>query len=283
MYRAARERSGSPTLPVVWGSLDDLESVAAAIERIRVGELIPDVVVSRQYAIADVADPRASSAGGPVLAGVPLPFPSDTDANDDDFISIAKGTLWVPESGTYTIQVRSDEGMGLRIIGAPFRSVHGRGALDRDGSMIVSSRTDDADTRGVIELSAGPHAFEFLMWERDRGAYWEITSAVGAHPETATTRWLALGDSTTLPPLGGARRIATLVGTHASSTSPKPTVARSRTSRRCASECCRPSRTTKELCATMSPRSCSTITTACRTLGDPDTGCEAPVRRIAGR
>ena len=31
------------------GSLDDLEAVAAAIERIRVGELIPDVVVSRQY------------------------------------------------------------------------------------------------------------------------------------------------------------------------------------------------------------------------------------------
>ena len=78
--------------------------------------------------------------------------------------------------------------------------------------MIVSGRTDDADTRGVIELSAGPHAFEFLMWERDRGAYWEITSAVGTHPETATTRWLALGDSTTLPPLGGAPRIATLVG-----------------------------------------------------------------------
>ena len=96
------------------GVLEDLPSVVAVIERIRAGELIPDVVVSRQYAIADVADPRAGSAGGPVLAGVPLPFPSDTDANDDDFISIAKGTLWVPDSGTYTIQVRSDEGMGLR-------------------------------------------------------------------------------------------------------------------------------------------------------------------------
>ncbi len=193
-------------------NLDSLQSVAAVIGQILGNELTPDVTVSAQYAITDVADLHTNSAGGPMLGGPPLPFPSDTDANDDDFISVAKGTLWIPESGTYTIQVRCDEGMGFRLIGTPFRSVHGRGMLDSDGSMIVESRTDDADTRGVIDLSAGPHDFEFLMWEQTGGAYWEITSAVGTHPNVSTARWLALGDTRELDTLGGASRVASLVG-----------------------------------------------------------------------
>ena len=52
------------------------------------------------------------------IGGCPVAVSVRHRANDDDFISIAKGGLWVRESGTYTIQVRSDEGMGLRMIGA---------------------------------------------------------------------------------------------------------------------------------------------------------------------
>ncbi len=104
----------------------------------------------------------------------------------------------VPATGTYTIQVHSDDGMGFRMIGAPFKEVYGAGQLDVDGSIIHPADTGDSNTRGVIELTKGQHPFEFMFWERGGGAFWEITSSSGSHPDQGTARWLALGDATVL-------------------------------------------------------------------------------------
>ncbi len=57
----------------------------------------------------------------------------------DDFISVAKGSFEVPEDGTYTIQVRSDDGFGIRVFDKPFSAVYGPDAnaqLDTDGSLL---------------------------------------------------------------------------------------------------------------------------------------------------
>ncbi len=196
------------------GPIDDLEMAAEIIEQIKAGSLLPHSVAQGQFETTDLTDPDTHPVGGPILDQTwPWHFPSDSPADDDDFLSVARGVLRVAEAGTYTLQVRSSEGMGLRLIGTPFTAVYGNGQLDRDGAMIHPFSTNDADSRGVIELAAGLHEFEFLMWERSGAAYWELTSAQGAHVNASTARWLALGDTTELPAVAGPAPIATLVDT----------------------------------------------------------------------
>ena len=170
------------------GPVDDLEMAAEIIEQIKAGSLLPHSVVHGQYRTTDLTDPDTLPAGGPILDQTsPWHFPSNSPADDDDFLSVARGVLRVAEAGTYTLQVHSDEGMGFRLIGSPFTSVHGNGQLDGDGAMIHPFGTIDADSRGVIELAAGLHEFEFLMWERAGAAYWEITAHRG-HTSTRAQR-----------------------------------------------------------------------------------------------
>ncbi len=178
------------------GTVSGLANVCTIIDDINSGNVEPDVVAVKQYRISDVTDPDTNVAGGPVLGGTPLPYPSDTPEDDNDFISIAKGTFTVPQAGTYTIQVRSDDGMAFRVNGTAFTSVYGGGIKDQNGAMIFPADTGDANTRGVITLAAGEHNFEFLMWERGGGAFWEITKTSGAPDVTAspTTRWSPLVD-----------------------------------------------------------------------------------------
>jgi hypothetical protein len=154
-------------------------------------------VYEEKYARTDVADPDTNDTGGPIVLDTPFPFPSNGPGDDDYIISIAKGTVQVPETGTYTIQVRSDDGFAFRMVGSEFTSATGAGRIDtRDRSIIyMATPTGDSNTRGVANLTAGPHDFEFLMYEQLSGAYWEITSAQGAHSGARTAHWLPFGDS----------------------------------------------------------------------------------------
>ena len=168
--------------------MNNLGIAAATIERIKSGDLTPEVA-SAQLAVTAARDPD-TNGGTTFLGGAAPAFPSDdqtpTAPDDNHFLSVARGTVMVPETGTYTIQVRSDDGMGLRMIGTPFKEVYGGGRLDVDGSIIFYDPTGDSDTRGVIELTKGQHRFEFLMYELGGGAFWEITSSSGSHPTAGT-------------------------------------------------------------------------------------------------
>ena len=111
-----------------------------------------------------------------------------------------KGAFRVPEGGTYTIQVRSDDGFALRINGSEFTSVYGNGTIDLDDPQTIFHETNtfDSNTRGVIGLDAGVHTFDAFMWNSLDGAYMEISSAQGEFPYH-TASWLAIGDGSTVP------------------------------------------------------------------------------------
>ncbi len=146
----------------------------------------------------DVTDPDTNAAGGPVLGGTPIPFLSNTAEDDNNILTAARGTVQVTEAGTYTIQVRSDDGFALRVVGQQFDSVNGLGYIDPvDPSTIAfHTGTGDANTRGIITLAAGTYDVEFIAWEGGGGAYYEVSSTKGAITDTSGTpaQWLALGD-----------------------------------------------------------------------------------------
>ncbi len=147
-----------------------------------------------QLAKADAEDPDNRGAGG-VAPGVALPFPSNTAGVDDNYvIAVGRATIQVPETGTYTIGVHSDDGFGLRVLGQRFKAEYGNGQLDTtDGSLWHPGNTGNSDTRGVVDLAAGKYDIEFLFWENDGGAYWEISSAQGDLARAAMpsgSRWV---------------------------------------------------------------------------------------------
>ena len=158
-------------------------------------------IVDGQLRILDVTDPDTNPQGGPVLSGDPLAFLSNTPGDDNDITTVAKGTVRVAEGGDYTIQVRSNDGFALRVVGQQFANVHGNGFVDpNDSSTIVRPfKTADANTRGVINLAAGDYEVELLAFESAGEAFYELTSAQGTHPDAATAQWIAIGDNTVIP------------------------------------------------------------------------------------
>ena len=151
-------------------------------------------------AILDVADPNTNANGGPIISSPPLPYLTNTGADDNDIITIAKGRVRVPTTGTYTVQVRADDGFALRIPGQTFTSINGgnasRGIDPLDPStMFFYHGTGDTDARGVINLAAGEYDVEFINWEGGGGAFYEVTTGTGASPTT----WLPMGAGGSTP------------------------------------------------------------------------------------
>jgi hypothetical protein len=158
-------------------------------------------ITNGSHAVLDVDDPEEGSAtGGPILSSTPLPFLTNGPGDDNDIITTAKGRVLVPATGTYTIQVRSDDGFALRVVGGSFSSINGgdgfRGIDPLDPStMYYYGGTGDSNARGVIDLTAGEYDIEFLHWEGGGGAYFEVTTGTGASPTT----WLPLGAGGSTP------------------------------------------------------------------------------------
>lgn len=160
-------------------------------------------ITDGSHAILDVADPQDSpnsGNGGPTITTPPLPYLTNTPAGDNDIITIAKGKVHVPAGGTYTVQVRSDDGFALRIPGQTFTSINGgdinRGIDPLDPSTIFFyGGTGDSNARGVINLAAGVYDVEFINWEGGGGAFYEVTTGTGASP----TAWLPMGAGGSTP------------------------------------------------------------------------------------
>ena len=185
-----------------WGirEITGLPGSANIIDAVQKATSGMGTITDGQFAILDVADPETNANGGPIIGSPPLPYLNNTAADDNDIITIAKARVSVPESGTYTVQVRSDDGFALRIPGQTFTSINGgdanRGIDPLDPStMYFYAGTGDANARGVITLDAGVYDVEFINWEGGGGAYYEVTTGTGDSPTT----WIPMGAGGSTP------------------------------------------------------------------------------------
>jgi hypothetical protein len=160
----------------------------------------------------DINDPEAGGIAGSVL-GTPIPIPSNTAADDNNFQEVVKGTFQVPsgQGGLYTFNVRSDDGFAMRILSQPtggsltqheFTSSR-NGRVDQDGTLVFLAPTGDSNTQGVINLAPGTYDVEFIWFENGGGAFAEVSTHKGdliANPLTNhIPQWILLGDGTSLP------------------------------------------------------------------------------------
>ena len=201
---------GSFGVRYLWGTGGTIDRLEQAVELIQSAD-DPQF----QGRVFDTMDPFFNHGDDPdrgLFGSSRSLFPSnvvDNDAwTDDDFVQLAKGTIRIAKTGTYTFGVHSDDGFALRIIGGEFTSARGNGAIDpaSSDSIIHPSVSADTSTRAVIDLEAGIHELEFLWWDRGGAGLGEIYVAKGESLEDADTdAWELVGSgplSTLVAPIG---------------------------------------------------------------------------------
>ena len=153
------------------------------------------------------ANSSAPGAGGLIPNDDPIPA-ENSGLSANDYVVIAHAYVKIPTAGDWTIGVHSDEGFGLRFIGAPFASVSGAGVLDASYPEYLSNpnNTADSTTRGVLSnLAAGNYEIEFINWQRLGNSYFEVYAAKGDYVDDAdTTDWALVGGSGGLELITGA-------------------------------------------------------------------------------
>ena len=153
-------------------------------------------------------DPTTNGNAGVISGG--RPFPGDalststnngTARDDNHVVTSAHGTIQVPEAGDYTFNFRGDDGFMCRIkaeSGADptFADVSGPGSVDVGHKNIVffPVGTGDANTRAIIQLSAGVYHLEYVTWEGGGGFWYQVSYAKGFFPNNEDTNaWRPVG------------------------------------------------------------------------------------------
>lgn len=137
------------------GAIDSLGDAIAAISP---GNLVGSATSST----INFTDSHPAQGYGH-FGGDITPFPGGAET---DFALHATGMIDITSAGVWTFGVLHDDGVGLWI----------------DGSQVLSysNLTNDRDTFGTVNLSAGLHALELVFFEHGGGATVELFSAYGS-------------------------------------------------------------------------------------------------------
>ena len=126
---------------------------------------------------ADVFNINDPQSGGPGSYPGDTPFPSDTDADDNDWAVRATAKLVIPVTGEYQLGFRGDDGGQLTVAGQEFKEVlvDQTGAAPIEGDTVITDiPTGNSYTLASIDLEAGSYDIEFIGFERGGGAYFEV-------------------------------------------------------------------------------------------------------------
>jgi hypothetical protein len=189
--------AGNWGLRQIWnaGRADSVSSAVAIAEQSRqpgfTGKLQDTTVPVINFGLS-------SNPGGGGLIFDDQPLPAEAEGlSPSDFVIIGHAKVRIPRSGDWTIGVHSDDGFALRVVGAPFESVSGAGALDEDFPEYMGflTETGDSNSRGILRgLPAGEYPIEFIAFQRVGSAFYEVYAAEGAFAEDAETdQWLLIG------------------------------------------------------------------------------------------
>mgnify|MGYP006272385959 CR=1 FL=1 len=111
-----------------------------------------------------------------------LVFPGQSEGEDaNDFVVVATGTVSIPESGQWTFGLNTDDGARLRI--------------DGEDVIVDDNLHSPRDSLATIELEAGIHTIEALLFERGGGAVIELFAARGSHSSFAARNFHLVGDT----------------------------------------------------------------------------------------
>jgi len=117
---------------------------------------------SRTVAVSPTINFRDPEGGGGEedLYDNDSPFPNNTDADDNDFVIRATGTITFPSSGIWGVGAIHDDGISIKIDG---ETVHENDSLMPGGLGF-----------GLVDIEAGDHSIEVIYFERGGSAELEL-------------------------------------------------------------------------------------------------------------
>ncbi len=158
------------------------------------------ITTKKNIPVINAYDPESTASKEDGLFQNNSPFFGDQPGIlESNCVALYRGQIKIPEGGDYTFGVHSAAGFALRFPGTQWKAVYGAGWLDHGDldheTMMYDYDTDDSNTRGVITLSEGVHAVEFLVWCDVNGKRsHELYAAKGAFANDADTdTWRLVG------------------------------------------------------------------------------------------
>ncbi len=120
------------------------------------------------------------------------PFPgNNTGTDENNVVTVAKGRISIPSTGTYTFITTSDDGFVCRFKGAggnPDPSFRRVTSVSGDPRFQMSNPNEmyyynaGNETRGIIDLQAGSYDIEYITVENAGGFAYELGMAAGEWP-----------------------------------------------------------------------------------------------------
>ena len=139
--------------------------------------------VDYQAATINLIDP---GFGTSFNFGNDVAFNTNTAADDNNLLVVAKCAVRIAEEDDYTLSFRGDDGGRLRVLGQHFTSSTRLGTANNidpahhgDGIYFINSAAD-SHTLGVVHLRPGDHNLELLYWESTGSSSIEVSAARGA-------------------------------------------------------------------------------------------------------
>lgn len=136
-------------------------------------------------------DPQDGAGFG--LVPGDLPFPGNTDGNDDTVVTTAKARISIASAGTYTFAYYGDDGLVLRFKGVgglpdpSWKQVTGAATFQMSNpNEMFFDPAGTITTRGAITLSAGQYDIEMIQWEGGGAFSYELAAAAGSWLEATT-------------------------------------------------------------------------------------------------
>ena len=124
------------------------------------------------------------------------PFPGNNNSNDENnVVTVAKGRISIPTTGTYTFITNSDDGFVFRLKGVngnpdpAFRRVtsgSGDPRFQMSNPNEVYYDGANNETRAIVDLPAGSYDIEYLQVENVGGFNYELGVATGEWPNQTT-------------------------------------------------------------------------------------------------
>ena len=154
-------------------------------------ELDSPNVAAGNFDAVNFADPESDRFGAGNFLG-DVPFPSNTQLNDEDFAILAEATLVVPEDDVYDIGFLSDDGAFLQITGATFDEliIDATGNATGIGTDTISCDclTADSHTVARVNLPAGEYPIRAFLFERSGSAHIEVFGGAAGAPKKLLLR-----------------------------------------------------------------------------------------------
>ena len=180
---AIREYRNSPT---------ELTSVVSSIEYIETAS--PENIFDSTAPVLNHSDFQEPGTSGSFVPDLEI---GDPAVADNDLVTVARAQIEVPAAGIYTFRVRSDDGFAVKMPGRIWSAASGLGEIDTfdPSTLVFNDPTADSDTRGTINLEAGPQEIILVSFERAGGYYFELTATVGeALLSGQSLEWRLVGD-----------------------------------------------------------------------------------------